>query len=257
MGFTFGASANSASYTLTVAWHCGRCDHTCHRYAKSLCSCAFDGCVRGGRGPNNTCFLYRSDGSNIQVPAGLERHLSRQARETRKKYRMRILAHLGSTPFGDRDQPFWTLCFRVGDKGRLRIVNKMPNRYGDVDSYCRPTSSTMYYKLVLCQGNSLNDHDSHPMTNTTILHYLPNAQLTSGWGFIGLPSIWVSWSAVFVLGVWSLFSRNDQDTHPPGPAGLPLIGNVHQMTHDAWNKFTEWKAIYGELKSPYDATSAG
>ncbi|KAH9890551.1 cytochrome P450 [Cubamyces lactineus] len=85
------------------------------------------------------------------------------------------------------------------------------------------------------------------MTNTTTLHLLSNTQPASGWEFNGLPPIWMTWGVAFILCIWSLFSRNQQVSHPPGPTGLPIIGNVHQMTHDAWNKFTEWKAVYGPI----------
>lgn len=34
----------------------------------------------------------------------------------------------------------------------------------------------------------------------------------------------------------------------PGPPGLPLIGNLHQIPHDyPWRKFKEWSDIYGPI----------
>ena len=32
---------------------------------------------------------------------------------------------------------------------------------------------------------------------------------------------------------------------PPGPRGLPILGNVFQIPKFQWFRFTEWKAIYG------------
>lgn len=34
----------------------------------------------------------------------------------------------------------------------------------------------------------------------------------------------------------------------PGPSGLPLIGNLHQIPNDyPWRKFKEWSDIYGPI----------
>lgn len=32
---------------------------------------------------------------------------------------------------------------------------------------------------------------------------------------------------------------------PPGPSGLPLLGNIFQVGELQWLRFTEWKEQYG------------
>ncbi|KAJ7446930.1 cytochrome P450 [Mycena galericulata] len=34
---------------------------------------------------------------------------------------------------------------------------------------------------------------------------------------------------------------------PPGPPGLPVIGNLHQLSSRSWLTFTKWREIYGPL----------
>ncbi len=38
---------------------------------------------------------------------------------------------------------------------------------------------------------------------------------------------------------------------PPGPAGLPLFGNIFQVpTKEAWKKFGQWQCEYGTYPAP-------
>ena len=56
-------------------------------------------------------------------------------------------------------------------------------------------------------------------------------------------------SAIMVVGVLGHIFRASarRCKMPPGPPGLPLLGNIFQIpTNMPWFKFTEWGRQYGE-----------
>lgn len=61
------------------------------------------------------------------------------------------------------------------------------------------------------------------------------------------PSALVLAGIVIVLAFWLIKRTNQpQNPLPPGPKGLPLIGNVHQMPKgQEWLTYREWSKTYG------------
>jgi hypothetical protein len=51
---------------------------------------------------------------------------------------------------------------------------------------------------------------------------------------------------VLVFLLWKIYSRSSPPSHPPGPKGWPLIGNLFDMPKEkAWNVFTQLSKEYG------------
>ena len=46
-----------------------------------------------------------------------------------------------------------------------------------------------------------------------------------------------------------LLSINAKGPLPPGPRGLPVLGNIFQVPKFQWLKYTEWKEVFGNLFS--------
>lgn len=67
---------------------------------------------------------------------------------------------------------------------------------------------------------------------------------------------WAVILSAFLATAVLVFFKSNRTFHsrslPPGPPGLPIFGNILQMSTDnLWMKFAEWGKQYGELSDDY------
>lgn len=67
------------------------------------------------------------------------------------------------------------------------------------------------------------------------LDFQPHSQVIM-YLFIGLPTLWL---------VLRAFGDTRRRSLPPGPRGIPILGNVFQLTGDVFLTFHKWKRKFG------------
>ena len=61
----------------------------------------------------------------------------------------------------------------------------------------------------------------------------------------GHPSIATLIILAVVIITAKQFSNRRKGSPPPGPRGIPLIGNIFKLDEQPWLTLTEWKKTYG------------
>lgn len=73
---------------------------------------------------------------------------------------------------------------------------------------------------------------------------------------LGLPASMLVLCIALVIALWIwLFLRGRLATHllPPGPPGIPLLGNLFDWPYESgWLRFTEWGRIFGARFKLYE-----
>ncbi|CAL1696588.1 unnamed protein product [Somion occarium] len=88
-------------------------------------------------------------------------------------------------------------------------------------------------------GSSPVIHDTLPLVEPTgFLNYLSQKPQSLLWGLVASYVVYILLKAA---------NTSRKGKLPPGPKGVPLFGNLFQLSKDAWVTFAEWKHQYGPL----------
>lgn len=67
------------------------------------------------------------------------------------------------------------------------------------------------------------------------------------------------WASISLVSLYVVRVIKRRATHklPPGPMGLPLIGNLLSLSATPWKEFEVWKDQYGTPTRSYSSSQAG
>ena len=85
------------------------------------------------------------------------------------------------------------------------------------------------------------------MNNFSLPFLVPNVFMGRMIDDNGLYSKLIVSALLFIAIAVFLSGAKKNGPLPPGPRGLPLVGNIFQLSEDAWHQFTEWKHTYSRL----------
>ncbi|KAJ7292052.1 cytochrome P450 [Mycena rebaudengoi] len=107
----------------------------------------------------------------------------------------------------------------------------------------RGQSAAAFAVLIAGQSKSYICTEFRVPVITTTMDSPSTASLTSVFGSL---AFWVSASVILIIS--SLYSRDPRRRSlPPGPTGIPILGNLLQIGRQPWIPFTQWRHTYGPL----------
>jgi hypothetical protein len=105
-----------------------------------------------------------------------------------------------------------------------------------------PRVFTRIYRAPHCE-----EKPSFADMSTNLLILSPSAVITAAKQH---PTLTVGVLAIYAILLIVRYFQSPWRRLPPGPKGLPLLGNVLQMRTRQWLVFMKWKQQFGQRSSP-------